>query len=49
VLAGWTVALATPALTRIDLMFGAGLLGAVVLASAAAEWRARIRLSKLVG
>jgi hypothetical protein len=48
-LAGWAFAVTTSALTRVDLMFGAGLLGAAAVTSAVAEWRARKKLWTLVG
>lgn len=34
--------------TRVDLVFGAGLLGAAAVAAAVAEWRARKKLGILM-
>ena len=47
-LAGWTLAVTTSALTPVDLVFGAGLLGAPAITSALAEWRARKKLATLI-
>jgi hypothetical protein len=48
-LAGWALAVTTSTLTRVDLAFGAGLLGSAAVAAALAEWRARKKLVTLVG
>jgi hypothetical protein len=46
-LIAWTLIVTTSALTIIDLVFGATLLGAAAVASAVAEWRARKKLEVL--
>ena len=48
-LAGWALAVTTSTLTRVDLVFGAGLLGSAAVVSAVAEWRARKKLVMLAG
>jgi hypothetical protein len=47
-LAGWALAVATSALTPVDVVFGVGLLGAAAVASAVAEWRAQRNLGILL-
>jgi hypothetical protein len=47
-LAGWALAVTTSALTPVDLVFGAGLLGAPAITSALAEWRALKKLGALI-
>jgi hypothetical protein len=46
-LTGWALATAS-LLTTVDLVFGAGLLGAAAAASAVTEWRAHKKLDTLV-
>ena len=47
-LGGWALAVSTSALTPVDLVFGASLLGAAAVTSAVAEWRARASLGKII-
>jgi hypothetical protein len=47
-LAGWILSVTTSVLTPVDLVLGAGLLGAPAITSAPAEWRARKKLGTLI-
>jgi len=48
VLAAWAVNVIVPGLTRVDILFGLGLIGTAAIATAIAELQARSRLDSLV-
>ena len=47
-LVGWALGALTPMLSRVDIVFGAALLGCAVVASGTTEWRAQKRLRELL-